>query len=113
MTVREQIQYELAAPRRTGSKLAGFLEVFRCRAGKKQSIDRYGNLAREEWRHRVADLNKLLCSVTLEKIVVRKCLETGGLSDRQAAALRWIGMDEVMTVLGDRLVMVVAGHIQS
>ena len=43
----------------------------------------------------------LLCAVSLEKVVVRKCLETGSLPYRQAAALTWIGMDEVVPVFGD------------
>lgn len=44
---------------------------------------------------------KLLSSVSLEKIVVRERLQTGGLSDRQGAALLRIGMDEVVSILGN------------
>ena len=51
--------------------------------------------------HSVADLNKLLRAVAPEKIVVRKRLEPGSLSDCQAAALSGIGMNEIVAVLGD------------
>jgi hypothetical protein len=52
-------------------------------------------------RHGVTNLNKLLCPVALEEIIVWKCLQAGSLSDGQTAALRRIGMDEIMPVLGN------------
>ena len=42
---------------------------------------------------------ELLCSIALEEVVVGKGLESGSLPDRQASALKWIRVDEIVSVL--------------
>ena len=44
---------------------------------------------------------KLLRPVPLEEIVVGKCLQSSGLAHGQAAALRRVIMNGVMTILGE------------
>ena len=41
---------------------------------------------------------ELLCSVSLKEIVVGKCLQPGRFADRQAPALRYVRVDEVMAI---------------
>lgn len=60
-----------------------------------------GDTPREQWRHRIPDLDVLLRPRTAEEIVVGKRLESGSLPDGQAAALFWIGMNESVAVLRD------------
>jgi len=54
----------------------------------------------ERW-HGVPDLHILLRSVTEKQIVIREGLKPGGLAYGEAAALRWIRVDEVVAVLRD------------
>lgn len=42
----------------------------------------------------------LLGFVSLKKVAIREGLQPRSLADRQAAALRWVRVDEIMTVLG-------------
>ena len=43
----------------------------------------------------------MLCTVTLEKVVVRKRLQTGNLSHGKAPALGGVGVNKIMSVLGN------------
>ena len=63
--------------------------------------DHSGDLASEARRDRVAYLRVLLGTVAGEEVVVLEGLETCSLTHREASALRRIGMDEVVPVLGD------------
>lgn len=63
--------------------------------------DHAGDLAGKKRWDRVADLRVLLGPVTGEEVVVLEGLETCSLTHREASALRRIGMDEVVPVLGD------------
>ena len=55
----------------------------------------------KERRHGVSNLDILLCAVTEEAVIVGKGLQPSGLANSQAAALRRVGMNEIMPVLGD------------
>jgi hypothetical protein len=81
--------------------LLELLAVLGSHPDDEQSENRRSNLARKKRGHGIADLNKLLRAIALEKVIIRKSLQASSLPDCQAAALRGIGMDEVMTVLGD------------
>ena len=62
-------------------------------------------MAREERRDGIPDLYILLSAIAKEDVVIRKCLQTGGFPDSQAATLDRVGVDEVVAIFGD-----VAGH---
>lgn len=68
--------------------------------GMHQRLDNAGNLSRKKGGDRIADLRVLFCPVSREEVVVRKCLQAGGLTDGQAPALGRVMMNEVMPVLG-------------
>jgi hypothetical protein len=55
---------------------------------------------RQIGRDSITNLMVLLCSATLEKVIVWKRLKPRGLPDSEAPALRWIVMDKIMTILG-------------
>ena len=57
------------------------------------------NLMSKKRRDGIADLTILLGAWTLEKVIVRKRLESCRFSNRQASALMRIRMDEGMSVL--------------
>lgn len=59
------------------------------------------DLPSKKRRHRVSDLDILLGPVAQEQVVVGEGLQPGGLAHGQAAALHRIGMNEVMSILGD------------
>lgn len=59
------------------------------------------NLCCQERGDGISYLVELLGTVTLEEVVVWEGLQPCSLSDCQAAALHWIVMDEVVTILGD------------
>lgn len=63
------------------------------------------DLAREEWRNGIPDLYILLSAIAEKKVVIRKCLQTGGFPHGQAATLDRVGVDEEVAIFGD-----VAGH---
>ncbi len=63
--------------------------------------DDYCYLFRQEGGDGIADLRVLLCPVPLEEVVVWEGLQTGNLSHGKAPALGWVGVNEIMSVLGD------------
>src|SRR5688572_30181873 len=67
----------------------------------QQSSNQDRNLPCEKRRDGVADLHELLRAIALKEVVVRKCLQSGGLADCQASALHQVGVDEVVAVLRD------------
>lgn len=58
-----------------------------------------GKLPREQWWDSVANLRVLFCPISLEKVVVGKSLQARRLPNCQTATLRWIIMNEIMTIL--------------
>ena len=52
-------------------------------------------------RYGVSDLDILLCPVAKKQIIIGKCLQPSCFAHRQAPALDRIGVDEVMSILGD------------
>src|SRR5580704_12137774 len=63
--------------------------------------DTAGNLSGKKWRDRISHLCVLGCSRTAEKIVVRKRLNSGRLTHRQASALRSVIVNIVVAIFGD------------
>lgn len=57
-------------------------------------------LFRQERRDGIADLCVLLRPVALKKIVVREGLQACNLSNGKAPALGWVGVDEIVSILG-------------
>ena len=55
----------------------------------------------EVGRYGVPYLHELLGSVSLKVLVIGKSLQSRGFPDRKTPALRWIGVNEVMSVLRD------------
>ena len=64
-------------------------------------IDDLTNLLGEQWWHSIPNLLVLFSARSFEEIVVRKCLESRRFANRQASGLRWIVMNEVMSVFGN------------
>ena len=62
---------------------------------------KFGYLVCKEWGNGVADLGVLAGTWTAEKVVVWEGLNTGGFAYRKTAALCWIMMNEVMSILGN------------
>ncbi len=60
-----------------------------------------GNLVCKQRRHGIADLVVLLCTISLEEIVVWECLQSSCLSYREAATLPRVRVNEVVAVFGD------------
>jgi len=56
------------------------------------------NLSGEKRWYGIPNLNKLLSSVSLEKIVVRESLYSGGFPDCQASALLRVVVNKIMPV---------------
>ena len=63
------------------------------------------DLPSQKGRNGVADLVKLLCTISQKKIVVWECLQPSRFSHCQASALNWVGVDKVVTIFGN-----VTGH---
>ncbi len=61
----------------------------------------FRELPRQERRNRVSDLLVLFGAWANEKVVVRKGLKPGSLSDRETPALQRIRVNKVMAILGD------------
>lgn len=59
------------------------------------------NLAGQKRRHGVSYLDELLGSIALEKVIVWKRLQPRGFAHGKTAALSWVGVNEVMSILGD------------
>ena len=57
------------------------------------------DLAREERRHDIPDLNILLCPIPEEQVIVGKGLKASSLANSEATALSRIRMDEIMSIL--------------
>lgn len=56
-------------------------------------------LPSEKWGNGITNLCVLFGPVSGEVIVILKCLKAGCFTNCQAAALRWVVMDEVVSIL--------------
>ena len=65
----------------------------------EQGCNDPGNFSGQDGRHSIANLMKLLRSVTLKEIIVRERLQSRRLPDGEASALSRVGMNEVMSIL--------------
>lgn len=67
-----------------------------------QELSHYASdLAGEPGRNGIAYLMILLRSVSAKKVVIRERLKPCRFTHRQAAALHRVGMDKIVSVLGD------------
>ena len=64
----------------------------------KKAEDDLRNLFGQKRRNRISDLNILLCSVSHEEVVIGKCLNPGCFSDRKAATLGRVIVNEIMAI---------------
>lgn len=71
--------------------------IYRCT--QKNLLTYPGYLMRKKGWHSIPHLVILLCPIALKKIVVRKGLQSGRLAHCQTPALRWVGVNEVVTIL--------------
>ena len=67
----------------------------------KNPVNKFCYLLGQERWHGITYLIILLCARSFKEVIVGKCLKPSSFSHCQAAALQWVGMDEIMSVFGN------------